>query len=139
MIVTDKRRLRKRSRRVWGVGVSTRAIMGRLALVAEARNAAGIAAPQIGVRKRIILVHTGYGWLPMANPEIVSRSEMSITAAEFCLSLPGEMAHVTRSHWVDVDFLDIDNERAIRRFYDMEARCVQHEIDHLDGILMVDR
>jgi len=138
MIVTDTKILRKKSRRVWSVGAAARAVFERLALEADALKAAGIAAPQIGVRKRLIVVRTAYGLLPMANPEIVNRSDMSVTEAEFCLSLPGEMAYVTRSQWVDVEYLDIDDERTRHRFYGAEARCVQHEIDHLDGILMTD-
>lgn len=140
VIVTDTKMLRKKSRRVWG-RTSAHRIASLLLEEAEKHNAAGLAAPQIGERKRVILVRTAGGWVSMANPKIVRRSPFMAQGEEGCLSLPGITATVSRSEWVDVDWIDpVYGEWAhTHRFYDFEARAVQHEIDHLDGILMTDR
>ncbi len=102
----------------------------------------GLAAPQVGVSERLIVLDVADGDerrpMTLVNPEIVWRSSDRATAEEGCLSLPGHFADVTRPQQVKVSYL---TEQGLERQLEAEgllARCVQHEIDHLDGILFVD-
>ncbi len=102
----------------------------------------GLAAPQIGVGLRFVIVDLMPDDKPepmtLVNPEVIARSEELATREEGCLSLPGQYADVTRPARVTVRYTDADG---VRRQLDAEgllAACVQHEIDHLDGILFVD-
>lgn len=104
----------------------------------------GLAAPQIGVLKRVIVVQLPAGEedepIPMflANPEIVRASEETFRGEEGCLSLPNHYAEVTRPAGVLVRFLARDGEAVEQDLEGIAAKCVQHEMDHLDGILFVD-
>jgi peptide deformylase len=103
----------------------------------------GLAAPQVGVSKRVIVAdvaRSGEAPQPMlmANPEIIEASQERVAFEEGCLSLPEHFAEVKRHERVRIRYLDRENEI---REQDMEgflATCVQHEIDHLDGVLFVD-
>lgn len=103
----------------------------------------GLAAPQVGVSKRVIVAdvaRSGEAPQPMlmANPEIIETSQARAVFEEGCLSLPEHFAEVKRHERVRIRYLDRENEI---REQDMEgflATCVQHEIDHLDGVLFVD-
>lgn len=109
----------------------------------------GLAAPQIGETIRIAVVDiTGHpkardphGLMVLVNPRIVHRSEGSKVSREGCLSLPDLTANVRRSRKATVEFQDgqRDLEMSQVQLAGFEARCVLHEIDHLDGILFLDR
>jgi peptide deformylase len=103
----------------------------------------GLAAPQVGVARRIIVLDVardGEEPQPMrfANPEILWRSEELATNNEGCLSVPEHYADVTRPAEIRLRYLDYENE--VRELYaqGLLATCLQHEIEHLDGILFVD-
>lgn len=103
----------------------------------------GLAAPQVGVHKRVLVVDTareGEDPAPirMANPEIVWQSEELATYQEGCLSLPEEYADVERPAAVRIRYLDENNQKREIEAEGLLATCVQHEMDHLDGILFVD-
>lgn len=114
-----------------------------------ARNGVGIAAPQVYISKRIIIVasrpNLRYPDAPemdaivMVNPEIMSTSERMILGEEGCLSVAGERGNVHRAESIQVKFFNVNGELKIQKFIGFPARIVQHEIDHLDGILFVDR
>ena len=96
-------------------------------------NGVGLAAPQVGVLRRIVVVDAGDEIVELVNPEIVSKSKEEQTGVEGCLSLPGEYGIVTRPMYVTVraqdrhgDWYEYDGEELV-------ARCFCHEIDHLDG------
>jgi peptide deformylase len=103
----------------------------------------GLAAPQVGVQRRVLVVDVAREGeapqpLKIANPEILWRSEELATYNEGCLSLPEHYADVSRPARIKLRYLDYQNEI---REVDMEgllATCVQHEMDHLDGVLFVD-
>jgi len=103
----------------------------------------GLAAPQVGVTRRVIVVDVsgeddGRQPLRMANPRLLAASEKTAVYEEGCLSFPGQFADVRRPEHATVAYLD---ETGAERELEMEgilAACVQHEIDHLDGILFVD-
>ncbi|MEN8195201.1 MAG: peptide deformylase [Pseudomonadota bacterium] len=105
----------------------------------------GLAAPQVGVPTRVIVVDIARkdkgeapNPLKMANPQLVATSEELKPWDEGCLSLPEHYAEVTRPSQVAVRYLDENNKRREIEADDVLAVCVQHEMDHLDGILFVD-
>jgi len=99
----------------------------------------GLAAPQVGVHERIILVTLGNKKiLPMINPNIITVSEDTAVMEEGCLSLPGVWGNVRRAKQVTVQFEAPGKQKLVMKFENFEAREIQHEIDHLDGILFTD-
>lgn len=98
----------------------------------------GLAAPQIGLSERIIVIDVGEGPFALINPEIKDAKGSAIDV-EGCLSVPGEKSYVKRAANVVVEALNED-EKPLRLEADgLLARCLQHEIDHLDGILFIDK
>jgi peptide deformylase len=97
----------------------------------------GLAAPQIGVSKRVVVIDVGQGLIELINPEIIEKSGTQ-TGSEGCLSLPGLYGDVTRAMHVKVKALNRKGEEIEIEGSEMLARCIQHEIDHLDGILFID-
>jgi peptide deformylase len=100
----------------------------------------GLAAPQVGVRKRLFTfdLHEGEGPAVVINPEIVER-DGEVLSEEGCLSVPGYRFEVVRSERVTMRGLDIDGNELVIEGDDLLARMIQHEIDHLDGVLLLDR
>ena len=98
----------------------------------------GIAAPQIGKSLRLCLALINGKMTPMINAEILSASEETSTMQEGCLSLPGVDVDVTRAAEITVRYLDDQGDQQERHLHDLDARVVQHELDHLDGVLIVD-
>ena len=103
----------------------------------------GLAAPQIGVLKRILVCDVAGADdepepLRMVNPTLVWESAETETAQEGCLSLPDQYADVTRPAAVRVRYLDADGSPRELAAEGLLARCVQHEMDHLDGVLFTD-
>ena len=99
-------------------------------------NGVGLAAPQVGVLKRIVVIDIGEGPIVMVNPEILETSG-SQTGQEGCLSLPGQAGIVTRPNYVKVRALDENGEPYEFEGPELLARAVCHECDHLDGIMYV--
>ena len=99
-------------------------------------NGVGLAAPQVGVLKRIVVIDIGEGPIVMVNPEILETSG-SQTGQEGCLSLPGQAGIVTRPNYVKVRALDENGEPYEFEGTELLARAVCHECDHLDGIMYV--
>jgi peptide deformylase len=99
-----------------------------------------LAAPQVGVRKRLFTfdLHEGDGPAVVVNPEIVER-EGEVLSDEGCLSVPGYKFEVVRSERVTMRGLDLDGNEILLEGDDLLARMIQHEIDHLDGVLLLDR
>lgn len=98
----------------------------------------GLAAPQVGVSKRVIVVDAGEGLLELINPEILSSAGKE-TDTEACLSIPGIIGDVTRAASVKVKALDRHGREQVLKAKGFLARVLQHEIDHLEGILFIDR
>lgn len=103
-----------------------------------ASNGAAIAAPQIGVLKRLVVVNFGEKYLALINPEIIESSG-GHEVIEGCLSIPGKWGRLERPQFVRVEALNIEgNKFQIAGENDL-AKCFCHEIDHLDGILFTDK
>jgi peptide deformylase len=101
----------------------------------------GLAATQLGVLRRMLVFQVGTEAVPtvLVNPEIEWRSEDSATAEEGCLSLPGVVVDVERPLFVRAHAVDVHGEPLTIEASGHEARVIQHEVDHLDGVLMLDR
>jgi peptide deformylase len=100
----------------------------------------GLAAPQVGIAKRIIVVHVGEDDGPYAiiNP-VLSDYEGEAVATEGCLSIPGKIGDVTRAEKCTVTGIDRKGKKFRLEAEGLLARCFQHEVDHLDGVLIIDK
>jgi len=101
-------------------------------------NGVGLAAPQVGVLKRIVVIDVGDGPIVMINPEILETSGEQ-TGQEGCLSVPGKAGEVTRPNYVKARALNEDLEEYIIEGEELLARAICHELDHLDGHLYVEK
>jgi peptide deformylase len=101
----------------------------------------GLAATQLGTLRRMLVFQVGSDAEPtvLVNPEIEWRSEDAATAEEGCLSLPGVVVDVQRPLFVRARAVDVHGEPLSVEASGLEARVIQHEVDHLDGVLMLDR
>ena len=98
-------------------------------------SGAGLAAVQVGVLKRVVVIDCGDGFLELINPEITERSEELQHEVEGCLSIPGKYGQTERPKSVIVKAQNREGKWVIYKGSDLKARCFCHEIDHLDGIL----
>ena len=101
-------------------------------------NGVGLAAPQVGILKRLVVMDCGDGPIVMINPQIIETSGEQ-TGDEGCLSLPGKAAQVTRPNYVKARFLDEDMEECEIEATELLARCICHECDHLDGHMYTEK
>ena len=102
---------------------------------ANTPNCVGLAAPQIGILKRAIAVLTNTGWQVLINPIIIARSKETYNTFEGCLSLEGER-EVKRHKWIKVAFQQPNGKKYTLQLNGFVAEIVQHEVDHLNGILI---
>ncbi|HLK14616.1 MAG TPA: peptide deformylase [Fimbriimonadaceae bacterium] len=131
--------LRQRAAEVTKVSKKTQLLIDNLTRVMRKANGVGLAAPQIGVLQRVIVVAPDGGKpTAMINPRIV-KSEGAFTGQEGCLSIPGLYGDVTRPAFIEVEAHDRKGKAMRYKLENMEAKIVQHEIDHLDGILFIDK
>jgi len=98
----------------------------------------GLAAPQVGASKRLIVLDVEDYFDVLVNPEIVSADEEVVEGTEGCLSIPGGEAEVPRHRAIRVRGLKLDGTPVSFAAEDLLARVIQHEIDHLDGVLFID-
>jgi len=143
IIIAPDPRLKKKSKPVVSVDAETRQLMDDMLETMYAAPGIGLAAPQVGVLKRVIVLdidreEVKTGPLVMANPEIVEASDDDATYEEGCLSVPEHYSDVARPAKVTVRYLDRDGEKQEMTCDGLLSTCVQHEIDHLDGILFID-
>jgi peptide deformylase len=119
-----------------------RALIEEMVEALHNANGVGLAAPQIGVSSRVAVIDAEYGETPprvLINPEIVSKSEETVVEDEGCLSLPGISLDVKRSAQVSVKAQnEMGEEYTIENASGLLAKALQHEIDHLNGILFID-
>ena len=101
-------------------------------------DGAGIAAPQVARTERVCLALISGKMIPLINPKITSKSKEQESAEEGCLSLPGIAVIVPRSTEITLKYLDAKGKSQERKLHDFDARVVQHEVDHLEGVLIVD-
>ena len=126
------------------VSAETRDLAAELRASLSATAGIGLAAPQIGVASRMVLVRAdpktrAGGGLVMIDPVIVGSSEEVTLMMEGCLSLPGQRLPVARPAKVIVEYMSETGRIRTVEFDGLAAKCAQHEIDHLDGVLILDR
>jgi peptide deformylase len=136
-------RLKIKSRPVARVDAEIRRLMDDMLETMYVAPGIGLAAPQVGAAKRVIVIDLAKeGETPqpyrMANPELLWVSDEDTTAEEGCLSVPEHYAEVVRPRAIRVRYLDYDNEIRELEAEGLLATCIQHEIDHLDGVLFID-
>lgn len=143
IITAPDKRLKVKSEPVEHVDAYIAALMDDMLETMYLAPGVGLAAPQVGVTKRIIVIDVGKSEeerepLRMANPEIVWESEDWSVYEEGCLSLPEYYADVERPEQVRVKYIDQTNTERELEAEGLLATCIQHEIDHLEGVLFVD-
>ena len=142
-IITEPNKiLRQISSPVQKVGKDERKIMDDMLETMYAANGIGLAAIQIGIPKRIIVIdlkiENKKNPLYFVNPIIKNKDNLKSTYEEGCLSVPNQFAQIDRPKKCDVDYLDYDGEKKILKAEGLLATCIQHEMDHLEGILFID-
>ncbi len=137
--------LKQKAKPVIKVDAEVQAQMDRMLHTMYEAPGIGLAANQVSLLNRVIVMDTAQRKEPstrrpivMANPEIIWESEERSVMEEGCLSIPGQYAEVDRPFAVRVKYLDYDGKWQEGLFEDLASHCVQHEIDHLDGVLFVD-
>ncbi len=131
--------LRKKSKTVVEMNERTKELIEDMIETMQEAEGAGLAAPQVGILKRIFIVDVDEnGPIVMINPEIIQTDGCQV-GEEGCLSIPGYFSEVERPNYVKVKFQNIDMEEVIMEGEELFARAVLHENDHLNGILFVDR
>lgn len=130
--------LRKKSRPVEKFDEKLHKLLDDMAETMYHANGVGLAAPQIAVLRRIVVMDCGDGLIEMINPEIVS-TEGEQDGAEGCLSVPGRQGMVKRPMKVVARFQDRNGDWYEIEGEELLARCIMHETDHLDGTLYVDK
>jgi peptide deformylase len=129
--------LRQHSAPVKMVDDQVRRLVDDMFETMDAAHGVGLAANQVGVARRVAVVDADGDWFTMIDPTIIE-AEGRATAEEGCLSIPDIYADVTRPERVVVEALDIEGNRFRKEATGLKARAIQHEIDHLDGILFLD-
>lgn len=130
--------LRKKSKEVKSIDSRTLMLVQDMLDTMYNANGVGLAAPQIGILKRIVVIDVGIGPMVLINPEIVeTRGE--VKDIEGCLSIPGEQGTVIRPKYAKVRALNEKGEYIEVEGEDLLARAFCHEIDHLNGILYTDK
>ena len=130
--------LRKKSKKVEEINNRIKILIEDMKETMYGADGVGLAAPQVGILKRIAVVDVGEGPIVIINPEIIETSGCEIDV-EGCLSLPGKQGEVERPAMVKVKALSENGEEFIVEGEGLLARALCHEIDHLDGILFTDK
>lgn len=143
IITAPDPRLKKIAKAVESVDADVRRLMDDMLETMHAAPGVGLAAPQVGVLQRVIVVDVSKDEAApepyrMANPELLWVSDDDASYEEGCLSLPDHYADVVRPAAIRVRYLDHEGETRELEADGLLATCIQHEIDHLDGILFVD-
>jgi peptide deformylase len=143
ILVAPDPRLKKKAQPVQRVDAATAKLMADMLETMYAAPGVGLAAPQVGVLKRIIVVDSARDGEPprplkMANPEIIWASDEKKLHEEGCLSLPEEYENVERPDKIKVRYVDENNELRTVEADGLLAVVIQHEMDHLEGVLFVD-
>ena len=143
-IITEPNKiLRQKSKPVETVGEEERNIMDDMLETMYHANGIGLAAIQIGIPKRIIVMDISKdkekkNHMYFVNPIIKNKNSENSTYEEGCLSVPNYFAEINRPKKCEVDYLDYDGKKKTLSADGLLATCIQHEIDHLEGILFID-
>lgn len=128
--------LTKKCRRVEKIDERILTLLDDMAQTLHESGGVGLAAPQVGILKRICVIDVGEGLIELINPEII-KSSGSVEDVEGCLSIPGKWGYVTRPQKVTVKALNREGKEIRITGEDLLARALCHETEHLDGILFI--
>lgn len=129
--------LRKKSREILEINDRIKTLLEDMADTMYENEGVGLAAPQVGVLRKVVTIDVGQGLLKLINPEIIYTEGENIDF-EGCLSIPGESGKVKRPAMVKVKYMDEEGNQKIIEGTGLLARALCHEIDHLNGILFID-
>jgi peptide deformylase len=130
--------LRRKSKEVREIDERVKKLIENMFETMYSANGVGLAAPQVGISERIIVVDAGSFPIALINPEVIEESGED-TSLEGCLSIPGFQGEVVRAAKVRVKGMTVDGKECEFTAEGLLARAIQHEIDHLKGILFTDR
>lgn len=130
--------LRKKSKPVEEVNEKIRLLLKDMTDTLYKHNGVGLAAPQVGILKRVVVIDAGDGLIELVNPEIKS-SDGEQVCTEGCLSLPGVWGEITRPAHIVVEALDGEGKKFVIEGEGLLAEALEHEIDHLEGVLFKDK
>lgn len=134
-------KLRQKSQEVTAFDRTLEKLIGDLADTLEAQTdppGLGISAVQIGILKRVFVARIRNKIKPFINPQILKFSQKEVAILEGCLSIPDLYGHVTRPQEVDIEARDRHGKTFKGHYKDLPARIIQHEMDHLNGVLFID-
>lgn len=130
--------LRKKCKEVTGLTPKITTLIEDMVETMYDANGVGLAAPQVGILKQIVVIDAGEGLHVLINP-VILETDGGQTGGEGCLSVPGKTATVTRPNYVKVKALDREMKEFVLEGTELLARAICHECDHLEGILYVDK
>ncbi|HIT87556.1 MAG TPA: peptide deformylase [Candidatus Coprocola pullicola] len=130
--------LRKKCKEVKEITPKILTLLDDMADTMYAANGVGLAAPQIGILKRIVVIDVGEGIIELINPVVVE-TKGAVIGDEACLSVPGKSAQVERPEYVKVEALNREGKKIVVEGTELLAVALCHETDHLDGVLYVDK
>ena len=130
--------LNKKAKKVVSITNSTKVLLDDMVETMYEQDGVGLAAPQVGILRRIFVVDVGEGAVEFINPEILEVSGEQI-GIEGCLSVPGKVGNVSRPEYVKVKALNRDGEEFIIEGHELMARAILHEYDHLEGELFLSK
>ena len=139
LLKEDDKLLLRKSKRIDKVDDTIRHLAAGMVKVMLENNGIGLAAPQIGVLKKIIIVTINDEPKAMINPEIIDMSKECCVMNEGCLSFPQQYYDIERPKRVKVKYRGLNGHPMIEWYEGLEARCILHEIDHLDGVVFLNR
>lgn len=129
--------LRKKAKYVSDITKNVKILVEDMLETMYDANGVGLAAPQVGILKRVVVIDIGEGPVILINPEIVEQKGEA-EAIEACLSIPGKSGKVVRPSYVKAKAINLDGEDIIVEGEDFLARAICHELDHLEGQLFID-
>jgi peptide deformylase len=144
IILTEPNKiLRQISEPVEKVGIEEQKLMNDMLDTMYAANGIGLAAIQIGIPKRIIVMDISREEnkkepIYLVNPTIKNKNNEKTTYEEGCLSVPNQFAEIDRPSKCEVEYLDFDGNKKLLKAEGLLATCIQHEMDHLEGVLFID-
>ena len=143
ILIEPNKILRQISEPIEGVGIEEQKLMDDMLDTMYAANGIGLAAIQIGIPKRIIVMDISKNEnkkepIYFVNPVVKNKNSEKAIYEEGCLSVPGQFAEIERPNTCDVEYLDYNGKEQLLKAEGLLATCIQHEMDHLEGILFID-
>jgi peptide deformylase len=139
LLPEDHPLLRRKSKRIVKIDDIVRNIAASMIDVMIKSQGIGLAAPQVGISRQIIVVLVNEEPRVMINPEILEISKEYCTMNEGCLSFPGKYLDIERPDKVKIKYRCLSGKPMVEWYEGLEARCILHEIDHLQGVVFLDR